>query len=112
MNVSAYGATAQMQTQAQMQMRRMDGSGNGQGMGQGGMRDIMQSLAPEDRATMKEQLSSLSQEDRASMVSQMQEVDATSMTSDEYFQSLLDILNQEQTTTDTSSAAYEFSVYA
>ena len=55
------GATGSMQ---QMQTRKMDGSGGGQGQGQGGMKDIMQSLSPEDQATMKDQLSSMSQTDR------------------------------------------------
>jgi len=113
MNVDAYGANASMQ-QMQMQMRKMDGSGGGQGMGQGGMKDIMQSLSSEDRATLKDQLSSLSQEDRQSMVEQMKQVDSTNMSSDDYFQSLLDILNQDQQAANTtnSSAAYNFSVYA
>ena len=110
MNVNGANNTQQMQ---QMQMRKMDGSGGGQG--QGGMRDIMQSLSNEDRTTLKEQMSSMSMEDRQSMISQMKQVDSTSMTSEEYAQSLLDILNQDQetaTTSASSSAAYNFSVYA
>jgi hypothetical protein len=105
MDVSAYGTTQQLQMQ-------MQGSGNGQG--QGGMKDIMQSLSTEDRATMKEKLSSMSQEDRASMVSQMKEVDAASMSSQDYTQTLLDMLNQESTNkkSTSSSAAFGFSTYA
>jgi hypothetical protein len=108
MDVGAAGYTQQMQTQ----MRKMDGSGGGQGQGGGGgMKNIMQSLSPEDQTAMKDQMSSLSQTDRASMVSQLKEVDSTQMTSEEYTQSLLDVLNQDKTATDTSSAAYDFSVY-
>jgi len=95
----------------QMQMRKMDGSGSAQ-QGQGGMKDIMQSLSSEDRTALKEQMSSLSQEDRASMVSQMKQVDSTAMTSDEYSQTLLDILNQDKTTSTSTSTAFNFSMYA
>jgi hypothetical protein len=45
------------------------------------------------------------------MVAQMKEVDATSMSSDEYAQTLLDILDQSNTEQSTSSAAYNFSMY-
>lgn len=106
MDVNAYSSTQQMQTQ----MRKMDGSGGGQG--QGGMRDIMQNLSTEDRNTIKEQLSSMSQEEKASMVSQMKEVDATSMSSEDYTQSLLDILSQDTTNKNSTSTAFGFSTYA
>jgi hypothetical protein len=108
MDVSAYGSTQQMQTQ----MRKMDGSGGGQGQGGGGMQEIMQSLSSEDRTAMQEQLSSMSQEDRVSTVSQMKEVDATSMTSEDYTQSILDILNQDTSSEDYTSTVFGFSTYA
>ncbi|OHD98685.1 MAG: hypothetical protein A3E21_08530 [Sulfurimonas sp. RIFCSPHIGHO2_12_FULL_36_9] len=91
----------------QTQMRKMDGSGGGQG--QGGMRDIMQSLSTEDRATLKEQLSSMSQEERMSAVTQMKEVDATVLSSEDYTKALLDILNK---TTAEETQSDSFSVYA
>lgn len=101
MDIGSYGSMQQMQ------MRKMDGSGGGQG--QGGMKDIMQSLSTEDRATLKEQLSSMSQEERMATVSQMKEVDAASMSQKDYMQTLLDILNKSN----TSEAETEgFSVYA
>jgi hypothetical protein len=106
MDVNATGYTQQMQTQ----MRKMDGSGGGQGQS-GGMRDIMQSLSSEDRDIIKTELSTMSQGERAEMVSQMKQVDSASMTSEEYTQTLLDLLDQDSTST-TSSAAYDFSVYA
>ncbi|MDQ1263715.1 MAG: hypothetical protein QG559_716 [Campylobacterota bacterium] len=89
----------------QTQMRKMDGSGGGQG----GMKDIMQSLSTEDRAMLKEQLSTMTQEERMATVEQMKAVDATTLSSQDYTQALLDLLNKntaEETTTDS------FSVYA
>jgi len=91
----------------QMQMRKMDGSGGGQG--QGGMKDIMQSLSSEDRTTMKESMSSLSQEDRMAAVTQMKEVDAASLSAEDYTQALLDILDQANT---NEAETEGFSVYA
>ncbi len=101
MNVSGIGSMEQMQ------MRKMDGTGGGQG--KGGMRDIMQNLSVEDQTALKAELSTMSMEDRMSKVSQMKEVDATTMSAEEYTQALLDILIQ----TDTDEAEEEsFSVYA
>ena len=91
----------------QMQMRKMDGSGNGQG--QGGMKDIMQSLSSEDKTAMKESMSSLSQEDRMAAVTQMKEVDAASLSAEDYTQALLDILDQANT---NEAETEGFSVYA
>ena len=100
MNVNATGSMEQMQ------MRKMDGSGGGQG--KGGMKDIMQSLSTEDQAVMKEQMSTMTMDERMAMVSQMKEVDKASMSSDEYAQTLLDILD----TSNTNEAEEEgFSVY-
>lgn len=104
MSMSSCGSCDSTQ---QMQMRSMYGSGGGQG--KGGMKDIMQSLSTEDRATMKESLSSMSEEDRMAAVTQMKEVDAAILSSEEYTQVLLDILNAS----DTNEAETEgFSVYA
>ena len=75
---------------------------------QGGMKDIMQGLSSDDRATLREQMQSLPQEERRAMKEQLKEVDATDMSSDEYFQSLLDILTQ----TDSTEESTGFSVYA
>ena len=43
---------------------------------------------------------------------QMKQIDPTDMTSEDYSQSLLDILNEDTTSSTTSSSAYSFSVYA
>ena len=56
-------------------------------------------------------MGSLSQTDKQSMVSQMKEVDATSMTSDEYAQTLLDMVDQSKPKESTSNA-FNFSTYA
>lgn len=102
MDVSAASSTQQMQ------MRNMDGSGSGKGQG-GGMRDIMQSLSSEDQATMKDSLSSMSEEERMSTVMQMKEVDSSTLSAEEYTQTLLDILNKDNT---DESEVNSFSVYA
>ena len=89
----------------QMQMRKMDGSGGGQG----GMRDIMQNLPEEERSAIKEQLSAMTQEERAAAVEEMKSVDATTLSSQDYTQALLDILNKTNKQTAPSNS---FSVYA
>ncbi len=92
-------------TMQQMQMRKMDGSGGGQG----GMRDIMQNLPEEERATIKEQLSAMTQEEKMAAVEEMKSVDATTLSSQDYTQALLDILNKPNKQTAPSEG---FSVYA
>ncbi|MBW6489350.1 hypothetical protein [Sulfurimonas sp.] len=89
----------------QTQMRKMDGSGGAQG----GMRDIMQSLSTEDRATLKDQLSSMSQDERIAAITQMKELDATALSSKDYTKALLDILDKENSEETVSES---FSVYA
>ncbi len=89
----------------QTQMRKMDGSGGAQG----GMRDIMQSLSSEDRATLKDQLSSMSQDERIAAITQMKEIDATALSSEDYTKALLDILNKANSGETKSDS---FSVYA
>ncbi len=102
MNVNATGSMEQTQ------LKKMDGSGGGQGKG-GGMKDIMQSLPPEDQDALKATMGEMSMEERMSMVSQMKDVDKASMNEEDYIQSILDILdtqNVEEAETDG------FSVYA
>ena len=96
------GATGSME---QMQMRKMEGTGGGQGKGSG-MKEIMQSLSSEDQAVMKEQMSSMSMDERMAMVSQMKEVDSSSMSGEEYTQTLLDILNQSDTNEEEGFSIY------
>lgn len=89
----------------QMQMRKMDGSGGGQG----DMRDIMQNLPEEEKSAIKEQLSAMTQEERTAAVEEMKSVDATTLSSQDYTQALLDILNKTNKQTAPSEG---FSVYA
>lgn len=97
-------STSQMQ---QMQMRKMDGSGGGQG--QGGMKSIMQNLSTEDKNRMIEQLSSMSQEERTAAVSKMKEVDASTMSTEDYTKTLFVILDKKSANEDKDEG---FSVYA
>ncbi len=103
MNVNASGSIQQIQ------MQNMHGAGRGQG--KGGMKDIMQNLSPEDRKELKEKMSSLSQTDRQSIISQMKQVDATSMSSADYTQTLLNMVDQSQPKQSTSSDIFGFSTY-
>ncbi len=98
MNVNASGSIQQMY-------------GSAGGQGKGGMKDIMQNLSSEDKSALKEKMSSLSQADKQSMMSQMKQVDATSMSSADYTQTLLDMIDQSQPKQSTSTA-FGFSVYA
>ena len=92
MEVGATSQATQMQTQ--MQMKKMDGTGGGQGNGNGGggMKDIMQSLPSEERVIIQEQMSALSKENKIAAKEQMAQIDPTSMSGDDFMQSLLEIL--------------------
>jgi putative NADH-flavin reductase len=74
------------------------------------MKEMMQSLSMEDRTALKEQLGTMSQEDRSSMLEQMKQVDKSSMSSEDYAQTLLDIL--DQTASEDSTTGDILSVYA
>jgi hypothetical protein len=91
----------------QTQTRRMDGSGGGQG---GGMKEMMQSLSPEDRTAVREQMASLSEADRKTMKDQMSQMDATTLSSEDLFQSIMSMLTsfQQPTTvaTETTLSTY------
>ena len=103
MNVNATGSMEQMQ------LRKMDGTGGGHGKGGGGMKEIMQALPQEDQDTLKATMSEMSMEERMSMVSQMKEVDKASMSDEDYVQSLLEILDTQNT---EEAETDGFSVYA
>ena len=78
------------------------------------MKDIMQSLSPEDRETVKSQLQSLPKEDRQNYISQITQLDYTSMDSAELTTSIMDILGvtTQTTTTSTITEGSTFSTYA
>ena len=101
------------QTQTQMQTRKMDGTGGGQGKGQGGaggLKDVMQSLSVEDRATLQEQLQAMSSEEKKIAKEQLKSVDATNLSSEDYLNALLSTLSQSDTTSSTSTVGFE--IYA
>ncbi len=100
-----------MNVNASSSMQHMHKHGAGGGAGNGGMKDIMQSLSQEDRSAMREKMSSLSQADRQSMISQMKQVDATSMSSADYAQTLLEMVGQRESEKSTASVS-GFSAYA
>jgi len=79
-----------------------------QGQGQNGMKDIMQNLSNEDRATLRDKMQSLPREERIAMKEQLKTVDTTTQSSDDYFQTLLDMFTQ----TDPVEEATGFCVYA
>ncbi|PHR54393.1 MAG: hypothetical protein COA44_13330 [Arcobacter sp.] len=83
------------------QMHMNQGQGNG-------MKDVMQGLSNDDRAVVRDQMQSLPREERLAMKEQMKALDSSNLSSDEYFQSLLDMFSQ----TDTVEADTGFSVYA
>jgi hypothetical protein len=74
------------------------------------MKSIMQSLSSEDRVQLQEQMSALPQEDRKAAISQMKEVDPTAISSDEYLQSLLDMITPKED--DNSESNFITEVYA
>jgi hypothetical protein len=85
----------QVQQMNQMrQMHQMQGQGSGQGKGSG-MGQIMKSLDSDQRKEVSDLLQSMPQEDRKSAVDQIKSLDTTSETSDELYQSIMDILNPE-----------------
>jgi hypothetical protein len=85
----------------QMQMRKMDGSGGSNGEG---MREMMQSLAPQDRTAVREQMASLSSADRQSFKTEMAKIDVASLSSEELSQTLFDLLSSfEEPKTDSGN---------
>lgn len=101
-------SSGQMQ---QMQMRKMDGTGGGQG---GGMKEMMQSMSPEDRTAFREQMSSMSEADRKTMKDQMAQMDTSKLSSKELSQELMNMLLEYQNTAskNTSVSATAIDTYA
>jgi hypothetical protein len=103
-------STSQMQQMDQLQLQKRDGSGGGQGKG-GGMGDIMQSLSSDDKAQLQDQMSSLSPADRQAKMNEMKQVDSTSMSSEDYVDTLMDIIGGDEEET-SSADAYITEAYA
>jgi len=108
------GTQMMQQTQTQMQTRKMDGTGGGQGKGQGGdsgLKDVMQNLSVEDRATLQEQLQTMSSEDKKIAKEQLKSVDATNLSSEDYLSSLLATMGQTKDVT-TNEDGFITEIYA
>ncbi len=97
-------ATGEMQ---QTCMLKMDGSG-------GGMKEMMQSMSPEDRTAIREQMASLSETDRKTMKNQMKQLDSQNLSSDALAQSLMEMLASFQNTQNASTTVAQttLSTYA
>jgi len=105
------GSGSMQQMQQQMQMRKMDGTGGGHGMQKGGgsengMKDVMQSLSEEDRTTLQNELNNISSDDKNSIKEQLKSIDSSSMSSEEYFSSLMDVVNPSTTLENTKLDLY------
>ncbi len=83
----------------------------GMGNGSGKMSDIMQSLSQDEKVQLRDKMSNLSMEDRQSVISQMQEVDKSSGASEDYLQTLLDMIDSSGKG-ETKTSSTSFSVYA
>ena len=95
-----------MQIGAAKQMCQMQTSEADAGIGSqsNGMREMMQSLAPQDRTAVREQMASLSSEDRQSFKTEMAKIDVASLSSEELSQTLFDLLSSfEEPKTDTEN---------
>lgn len=101
----------QVESSGQMQqhMRKMDGSGQGSGM-----REMMQSMSPEDRTAFREQMSLLSETDRQTMKDQMAQMDTKNLSSQDLSQQLMSMLLEYQDTAskNTSVSAVAIDTYA
>jgi len=100
MQINSYG------TMYQYQMKKMDGSGTGTGQQQGGMSDIMQNLSQEQRIGLREQMSLLNQSDRKNVIEEMSQIDSTTMSQDEYYKMLIDIVNRQVPPTTTIQSLF------
>lgn len=102
-----------MQVESSGQMRKMDGSCQGQGQG-GGMKEMMQSMSPEDRTAFREKMSSLSETDRQTMKDQMAQMDTKNLSSQDLSQQLMSMLLEYQNTASkhTSVSADTINTYA
>lgn len=71
---------------------------------QSGMGAVMQSLTPDQRQQVSSMLQSLSEEERLQVKEQILQLDLSSMTADQLFESIVDIISSVGTTADISVA--------
>ncbi len=107
MNNIQTGQTNQMQ----MQMRKMDGTGEGQMKNQG-MKEVMQNLSSEDQKTIQGLMQQIPQSDRMSVKDQLKSVDSSSMTNDQYMQTLLNILDPSSSSNSDNNKDKDNSILA
>ncbi len=96
-----------------MGMQQMHRYGASQGNGQNGqMREIMQSLSPEDRESVRSQMQSLSKTERQNLVDQIKQLDYANMDSSQLTQSIMDLIGGSTQTQTTSYDSSILSMYA
>jgi len=103
MQVNSYG------TMYQYQMQNMESSATGAGQ-QGGLSDIMQNLSQDQRIGLREQMNLLDQSDRKNVIEEMSQIDSATMSPEEYYKMLIDIVNRQVPPTTTVQSL--FSIYA
>ena len=103
MQVNSYG------TMYQYQMQNMEGLATGSGQ-KGGLSDIMQNLSQDQRIGLREQMSLLDQGDRKNVIEEMSQIDSATMSPEEYYKMLIDIVNRQVPPTTTVQSL--FSIYA
>jgi len=91
--------------QLQHQYRYRNGNGGGYGMGQ-----VMTQLTPDQRQQISSALQNLPQDLRTQVVDQIRQLDISSMSQDQLFQSVMDIVSSVNAT--SLAAPSLISVYA
>jgi len=99
MQINSYG------TMYQYQMQKIDSAGQ-----QGGMSDIMQNLSQDQRIGLREQMNLLDQSDRKNVIEEINQIDSATMSPEEYYKMLIDIVNRQVPPTATIQSL--FSIYA
>lgn len=92
-------------TMYQYQMKNMNGS-EADTRKQSGLGDIMQNLSQEQRIGLREQMSLLDQSDRKNVIEEMSQIDSTTMSQDEYYKMLIDIVNRQVPPTATIQSLF------
>ena len=103
MQINSYG------TIYRYQMRNMEGSATISGES-GGLSEVMQNLSQDQRLELREQMSLLNHGDRRNAIEQMSQIDSTTMSQEEYYKMLTDIVNRQVPPTTTVQSL--FSIYA
>ena len=84
MQIDSYG------TMYQYQIKKVDGYDTGK---QTGLSNIMKNLSQEQRIGLQDQMTLLNQSDRKGVIEEMSQIDKTTMSQEEYYKMLIDIVN-------------------